>query len=205
MDYVDFLKQVAKRERHIIKAYKSGKTTAQIAPKYGVTRQRIQQILSRNGIGRDDGGVSVTARKREEKVLRNRDSRFRKRYGCSYDEITEIKEKFGIHPFNAYRYQKHNADIRNIEWRLSFAEWWKIWEISGKWSKRGRGKGKYNMARHKDVGPYEISNVRILSVEENMAEYYLHHKEEHKSLQHAGVKKMQKRQNGTRGKDRGSP
>lgn len=63
--------------------------------------------------------------------------------------------------------QRQNACRRGIEWNLTFDEWWKIWEESGKWDLRGRGIGKFCMSRILDNGPYSKENVRILSFQKN--------------------------------------
>lgn len=55
-----------------------------------------------------------------------------------------------------------------IEFRISFKEWWDIWQQSGKWEQRGRHKGEYVMARHDDVGHYEVGNVSIILASENV-------------------------------------
>lgn len=82
--------------------------------------------------------------------------------------LTEAKRK--------YRYHKNrcgwckSADGSPIEMRLTFEEWLKIWLDSGHWGDRGMHKGGYVMARHNDLGHYEIGNVAIKSNAENTRE-----------------------------------
>lgn len=64
-------------------------------------------------------------------------------------------------PRGRYRKQKEHAKRRGIKFLLSFNEWWSIWQQSGKYSLRGRGKGRYCMCRYNDSGAYEIGNVYI--------------------------------------------
>lgn len=52
-----------------------------------------------------------------------------------------------------------NAAKRGIEWRLSFEEWLGWWESTGHYQERGRGQGKYVMARFNDSGAYELNNI----------------------------------------------
>lgn len=73
-------------------------------------------------------------------------------------------------PNQRFYTHRSNAKRRNIPFLLSFDEWWKIWQDSGKWTQCGKGKGKYCMARPGDQGAYEIGNVRICLNEENRAE-----------------------------------
>lgn len=70
------------------------------------------------------------------------------------------------------RFHRHisNAKKRGVGFRLTFEEWWGVWEASGKWSLRGRGRGQYVMARFGDQGVYEIGNVRICLASENLGE-----------------------------------
>ncbi len=72
-----------------------------------------------------------------------------------------------------YRIQKENARRRGIEFNLSYEQWIEVW--GDKIELRGRGRGKYCMARNNDCGPYAIDNVRIIPFEDN-------NKEQHKFL-----------------------
>jgi hypothetical protein len=55
-----------------------------------------------------------------------------------------------------------------VKMHMTFEEWMDIWLKSGKCHLRGRGKGKYCMARHNDIGHYEVGNVKIIPFEENV-------------------------------------
>jgi len=70
-----------------------------------------------------------------------------------------MKSKFYEH--------RQNARQRNIEFTLTYDEWYDIWQKSGHWSERGRGPGKYVMCRYGDIGPYAIGNVYIDTQEHN--------------------------------------
>lgn len=67
----------------------------------------------------------------------------------------------------AYNNQKIRAKSRGIEWLFSFDTWIDVWTSSGKLDQRGKGLGKYCMARKKDVGPYSPENVEITLYEKN--------------------------------------
>jgi hypothetical protein len=41
-------------------------------------------------------------------------------------------------PWAEYRQQKNNANRRGIGFLLTYEEWWKIWDDSGKYEYRGR-------------------------------------------------------------------
>ena len=67
-----------------------------------------------------------------------------------------------------YNTQKNNAKSRNIEFCITFEEWLKIWETSGKWHLRGRGADKYCMCRIGDTGSYCVENVFIGQGKQNV-------------------------------------
>jgi len=60
-----------------------------------------------------------------------------------------------------FRQQRQMASKRGIEFKLSFEQWWDIWQQSGHWEERGRKIGQYCMSRVGDLGAYEIDNVFI--------------------------------------------
>jgi hypothetical protein len=68
-----------------------------------------------------------------------------------------------------YRQQMQNATSRSILFRLTFEQWWAIWQESGHWEERGRH--GYVMARKGDVGVYEVGNVEIITVTQNARDH----------------------------------
>ena len=85
---------------------------------------------------------------------------------------SERHRKFRATPRGRYWHQKMRARERGIPWRITFDEWWAIWEASGVWSLRGNRKGQYVMSRRADAGAYEPGNVEIKLFELNAAEVY---------------------------------
>jgi hypothetical protein len=75
-------------------------------------------------------------------------------------------------PYKKYMEQKHRARGRSIDFLLTFEEWWDLWDQSGNWELRGRGTGKYVMARFGDKGPYAIGNVHIVPHIDNVREMH---------------------------------
>lgn len=73
-------------------------------------------------------------------------------------------------PRGKFNSQKMKSIARGIPWELTFDEWWKIWQDSGKWEERGSG--KYMMCRTRDEGPYAIGNVRIDDATGNIQERF---------------------------------
>ena len=80
--------------------------------------------------------------------------------------------------FTKLRWHQQKAQAKNrkdkngnpILWKLTFEEWFKIWQDSGHWEQRGCGLGKYCMSRLNDVGNYEVGNVVIKSHSANVIE-----------------------------------
>lgn len=160
------------RERDMLKRYTSGETLDAIGKSYRITRERVRQLLTKHyNICGKDGGQAESARKKKRELTRKREARALKSYGCSYRQYKALvrhKDK----PVEAYRNQKNNAHTREISWDLNIWQWWSIWQQSGHWSERGRGRG-YCMCRLNDVGPYSVDNVYIATGTENMQDYWV--------------------------------
>jgi len=80
---------------------------------------------------------------------------------------------------NKYHAQKCGARIRGIDFNLTFDQWWDWWQQTRKYPQRGKGKGKYVMARFGDIGPYELGNIYCCTHGENV------------TAAHKGVKRSQ--------------
>lgn len=96
-------------------------------------------------------------------------------YGCSPEEALRLNGGQPLRmlrtPAMLYAGQRGKAAIREIEWRLTFPQWWEIWQASGKWEQRGRGQGCV-MARNGDAGPYAVGNVYICTNGQNVKDGY---------------------------------
>lgn len=153
----------------IVAAYADGHTMAEIGAAIGLTGERVRQILKLHGIA----AVRRIAQPKPkcEDVRRRKEARVARLWGVTLAEYLALKTKYGANgestsPLTRYMQQRRNAKTRKIAWKLTFAEWWSIWQSSGKWNKRGRGDG-YCMARFGDKGPYAIGNVEIIPTKEN--------------------------------------
>ncbi len=72
--------------------------------------------------------------------------------------------------YKKYKSHIYSASQRTIPFKLTFEQWYNIWQESGKWDHRGRGSGKYVMSRKNDKGAYEIGNVFIQSNARNVSD-----------------------------------
>jgi len=164
-----------------IALYKQGKTLESIGNEVGLSRERVRQIMKQYNI--DNGGLAIRkllksqdAHLENESKKAKREKRIFDAYNISVDLYKKICSEFGS-PSNQksplFKYSRHKANSkkRGIPFQITFADWWKVWEESGKWNERGRGHG-YVMARYGDTGGYEIDNVYICTSSQNAADQY---------------------------------
>lgn len=166
------------REAVICRLYRDGKTLQEVGDVFGLTRERVRQILKRAGVNPKEGGRSLSARRRRDAHLVERrierDARAQEVYGCYHDEALALNDGLNLSDkagyAAAYVQQKRNADFRDVEWSITFPEWMVVWQESGHLSERGQGHG-YCMARFRDLGPYEVGNVYITTCAANVSDY----------------------------------
>ncbi|RVD76844.1 MULTISPECIES: hypothetical protein [Pseudomonas fluorescens group] len=160
------------REKHttIVSLFKQGKTLAEIAAQYSLTRQRISQILAARGVSKYEGGHHLNAAQRSAERKAAREKAHMDRYGCTREQFLSVRgnrSQGSKSPWQAFHNQYQNALIRKVEWKLKFWEWWQVWVESGKWEERGRGAEAYCMCRVGDEGAYEVGNVYISTILHN--------------------------------------
>lgn len=162
------LRPSARAER-MMEMYRSGLTLEQIGQRYDITRERVRQIIRKYGCLTPEGGMTKRAAARRDAASSARDRRYVEKYGLAFAEW----KAFSKAARNAFKYQKRSADSRGIEWRLTLKQWWDLWQESGHWQDRGRGRDRYCMARLHDSGAYEMGNAYITTNRENGQEYQL--------------------------------
>lgn len=153
------------RVQQMAALYRSGKILHDIGCQYGLTRERIRQLLSKfYGINALDGGKHKTGKDRRAVFEAKRNAQSLKRWGCNWDQYVVLRDM--RKPTRCFRAQRQNAAKRGLGWELNLWQWWSIWQQSGKWAQRGRGNG-FMMCRINDVGPYAVGNVYIANGCEN--------------------------------------
>ena len=160
------------REKYIKDRFDAGDTFSAMGRELGVSTQRVSQIASSlglSGIGRAEKRRAEIAAKKsaaaEERVRKRAE-----RHGLPVDEYKLIRAMPYPSPFDKYGSQRKNAKARGIDWQLSFGDWWRIWQASGKWDQRGKSAMGFVMSRVDDLGPYSKDNVRIVTFSENSSQ-----------------------------------
>ncbi len=155
------------RNLKILSMHRQGVNMTKIGAQMGVTRERVRQILKRHGITGRDAGAAKKAKKTEAALIA-REARCMARHGMTLSAYTAASKAGHV---AAYCQQRNTARHRGVDWKLSFGEWFSIWQESGKLHLRGRGVGHYVMSRACDSGGYVLGNVHIQLSTENNSEY----------------------------------
>lgn len=155
------------RDDKIAMMFLQGVTLAKIGDQFGLTRERVRQILRKIGVRSSDGGASKRSEAKRAVKRAKSEAYWLSKYGMPFAHVKQLQAD-GV--TKAYQDHRRNAAARGIEFRLSFIEWFSVWQSSGKLDQRGRGKGKYVMSRIKDHGCYELGNVHIQLFTENSRE-----------------------------------
>lgn len=160
----------SERSERMAALYRQGKTLEQIGAEYGITRERVRQIINKHhGPTGKQGGKAKVAKDRRKQVYAARDARSMKQWGCPWSQYVLLRD--AKKPVRAFHSQRQNAATRGIGWELNLWQWWTIWQESGHWEERGRGAG-YGMCRKNDTGPYSVGNVYIATGVENIKDYW---------------------------------
>lgn len=177
---------VSKHE--VVALYKSGKSLAEVGSQFGVSRERVRQIVSGLGVSKLEGGATIrsfTNTRDKVEALRAKDEReeshIRSLWGMSLDDYKAHIAEHGTStkstsPMRKYIQHRSSAKKRGIGWDFNFAQWWQVWQDSGKWSERGRGPGYhgYVMARFGDADtPYSVDTVYICTQSQNSKDSFI--------------------------------
>jgi len=167
------------RELEMVRLYRGGQTLQQVGDVFGLTRERVRQLIKHHGITGKDGGIHTSAKRTAEAKAAaqraRRDARALMYYGCTYGELIRLNSgiapRVGSSAAGKFRQQKNNALARKVAWAITFPQWMAIWAESGHWNERARTRDGYVMARKGDTGPYAVGNVYITTLAGNTADY----------------------------------
>lgn len=160
-------KPAGERELKMATMYRQGVTLAKIGAQFKLTRERVRQILAKQGVTASEGGAAKTSAVNKADASAKREGRYMAQFGFPYAVVAQLRAD-GV--LRAYAQHKRNSAARAIDFKLTFSQWFSVWQASGKIDQRGRGQGKYVMSRIRDDGCYELGNVHIQSAVENSRE-----------------------------------
>lgn len=160
-----------------------GESMQSIGDTYGVTREYIRLRLKAEGITYISSArhMRIVNRKSERIVAKFHKQNARaKALGMTGDEWREYLAKYGAmrrdfppgttpSPYYYYVHQRKNA-IHNlhVQWTLTFGDWWRMWQKSGRYAKRGRGSKSYVLCRINHNLPFRKGNVCVTTQKENL-------------------------------------
>lgn len=152
-----------------------GSTLLDIADDFGITKQRVQQVLKgKFNLTAADGGFAINKQQKAVSAVAKKERDHIERWGMSIADMNSISEFHRTdrrHPLVKYNHQKRNAKLRGVSWEFTFEQWWNVWQKSGKWEERGRC--KYVMSRYGDTGSYGANNVEIITHSQNVKDGFI--------------------------------
>ena len=167
------------RDMRIAEIYQAGYTLHEVGVVFGITRERVRQIVRRQGVTPADGGICLRSENRKAAIAAKKlaalNARAMADFGCEWQALLALND--GKRPWTKgsrcwqFIQQRRNAVKRGIAWNLTLQQWVAIWEDSGKWALRGKGGDKFVMCRKQDFGPYAAWNVYITTNRQNVTDY----------------------------------
>lgn len=147
----------ANRNRLIVNDYLAGSTLREVGQRHQLTHERIRQILRAAGVNYAHSMRRWRTANRRAAKLQQVEPLYQTRFGCSRAEYRALRTAE-----NTRIYSRFKANNKHKGFALSFPDWWRLWQESGHWAERGRGRG-YWMARIDRSKPITADNVVIRS------------------------------------------
>lgn len=157
-------------ERALVMAdlYRAGKTLDEIGHRYGLTRERVRQVISKyHGLSRVDGGAHKRVSEKRAARDSEREAETVRRKGCSWAEYTALRNTIGK-PTIVYAQQRQYSRRLGVNFDLTLWQWWCVWRDSGRWDQHGRG--GFVLARKNPHGSFSPDNVEIKLLSEVISE-----------------------------------
>src|SRR5690606_11286921 len=105
--------RIIERNKKMANMYSQGCTLESIGKQFGLTRERVRQILSKKGVTANDGGAKVRAELRAAQKVARREAESLRKYGLPYDLMCELHEQKLPRAFDR---QRRNAEQRAVGW-----------------------------------------------------------------------------------------
>jgi hypothetical protein len=81
-------------------------------------------------------------------------------------------KEYSLTPKAKYNKHRNHAKSRGIEFNLTFKQWWALWKEY--FAARSKEATNLVMCRERDLGAYELGNVRIDTASNNSKERHCH-------------------------------
>lgn len=147
------------RESDMIDMYVSGLTYREIGEIYGVSRQRIHQILKPFGITWVDGGAHLISQKRLAEYEARLEAKIQDKYQITLSDYREFMA-------NGYKYswirayQNHRNNHKKDGYNLSFKDWWEF--LSSHDNYEDYARGGYSLVRRTKNLPWSKFNLLFI-------------------------------------------
>jgi hypothetical protein len=166
------------REETMCTMYREGRTLQEIGDRFGITRERVRQLIRPLGVTRADGGIHIAAvenqRRREVRASASREARSMSTYGCSYAEAKRLNYGMAFSdvgsPAFAYMRDRCNHTRRGKTFELTFPQWSDLFEAAGGVFNRGRFAEGLVLSLRDKRGNFVMGNVRVITLSENTRE-----------------------------------
>ena len=149
---------------------------AEIATRLDVSKQAVHEMFKKLGIDIKSGGQYARrreARRKRERLRKAQDLAFENKYGMTRSQYTEMQTHWhlGHPPHHRFTTMKKQAmrEHPELPFTLRLGEWWKIWQKSGQWEKRGLRRGQYVLARVNREKGHTRTNVVVRLATEQAA------------------------------------
>ena len=154
-----------------------GRSLREIAAQVGLSHEQVRQLLLQAGVKFDvtyKGTLERLLLRRQNKAKPRRfpDDHIRAIYGCTWEELTSIQgDKILTHregKARTYLIHKYGVLEQGQKWKLTFPQWWKLWELEF----ATRRKKRLIMALIDPSQPAAVGNVEIITRSERMRRYH---------------------------------
>jgi hypothetical protein len=127
------------RDHDMCCLFRSGETLEEVSTHYSICRERVRQILARNGLSGADGGKAVKvakAKKEQAAKLEAYRAKRAEKFGVTWDEYVLIKKHIGSSSVNRFNIMRHHVikgtgNYKATTFEISLADYVDIWESSG--------------------------------------------------------------------------
>lgn len=163
----------------VVARYANGMMLKDLADEYGLTVEGVRRIIKKVDSSKLRSGLITRRERKIDAKKEAADQRSLKLWGMRRDEFKRHVAVYGGRsdkesPAHKFVNQRGHAGKRGIKWDLSFADWWDIWQKSGKWDQRGRSSESFVMARRGDLDtPYSKDTVYICTSCQNLKDGFI--------------------------------